>query len=235
MKKRMRGESEEKDDFDYATTKQGLIIQDLMRFNIKTVLVNDYSDVTRILDMIGQRFRRRTVFISGSAADYGAWGQAATEEFISKLTAALIDKNLRIATGFGLGIGSAVARGAIQQIYSTSHRSIDEQLVLRPFPIGIDDPDIRAQTYNRYREELVAQAGIALFIMGNKIVDGQIVKADGVRAEFEIAKTYNLRLIPIGSSKWMAEELWNAVTQEIETYFPQNTSKIKELMQPLGG
>jgi len=234
MKKRTRFIDEKKEDFDYATTKQGHIVQDLMRFNIKAVLVDDYSDVTKLLATIDQRFRRRTVFISGSAVNCDLWGQVETEEFVSKLAAALIDRNLRIANGFGQGVGNAVVKGAVQQIYSTSHRSIDEQLILRPFPIGINDPVIRTQTYERYRDELVAQAGIALFVIGNKIVDGQIIKADGVRAEFEAAKAHGLHLIPIGSSGWMAEELWNEVIQKIDTYFPHNTSEIKQLLQPLG-
>ena len=234
MKKRTRKPGESEEDFNYAKTKQGFLTQDLMRFNIKTVLVDDYSDVTKLLATIDRRFRRKTVFISGSAADYGSWGQAVTEDFISKLAAALIDKNLRITSGFGLGIGGAVVRGAVQQIYSTSHRSFDEQLMLRPFPIGIADAAIRIQTYKRYRDELIAQAGIAIFVMGNKYVDGQIVQADGVRAEFEAAKEHGLHLIPIGASGWMAEELWNEVSQKIETYFPKNSYKIRELIQPLG-
>lgn len=234
MKKRTRARGESKKDFDYAQTKQNLVTQDLMRFNIKTIFVDDYADVTRLLATIDRRFRRRTVFISGSATDYGTWGQLATEEFMSKLAAELIEKNLRITSGFGLGIGSAVVKGAIQQIYSTNYRSIDEQLVLRPFPIGITDETARAQTYKRYRDELVAQAGIAIFVMGNKMVDGRIVNADGVRAEFDAAKSHGLHLIPIGSSGWMAQELWNEVIGKIGTYFQKDTSKIKALMQPIG-
>ncbi|MCK1695346.1 SIR2 family protein [Bradyrhizobium sp. 144] len=234
MKRRTRGKGESKTEFEYAETKQKLVTQDLMRFNIKTIFIDDYGDVTRLLADMDRRFRRRTVFMSGSASDYGAWGQAATEEFMSKLAAELINKNLRITSGFGLGIGSAVVKGAVQQIYSTSHRSIDEQLVLRPFPIGISDEAVRAQTYKRYRDELVAQAGIAIFVMGNKSVDGKIVSADGVRLEFEAAKAHGLHLIPIGSSAWVAEELWKEVTGKIGSYFPKDTSKISTLMRPLG-
>lgn len=234
MKKRTRATGESKKDFDYAQTKQNLVTQDLMRFNIKTIFVDDYADVTQLLATIDRRFRRRTVFISGSAADYGAWGQAATEQFMSKLAAELVEKNLRITSGLGLGIGSAVVKGAVQQIYSTTHRSIDEQLILRPFPVGITNETARAQTYKRYRDELAAQAGIAIFVMGNKMLDGRIVNADGVRAEFDAAKLHGLHLIPIGSSGWMAQELWNEVIGEIGTYFPKDTSKIKALLQPLG-
>lgn len=234
MKRRTRSKGESKTEFEYAEIKQKLVTQDLMRFNIKAIFVDAYSDVTRLLAEMDRRFRRRTVFISGSASDYGAWGQAATEEFMSKLAAELINKNLRITSGFGLGIGSAVVKGAVQQIYSTNHRSIDEQLVLRPFPIGISDETVRAQTYKRYRDELVAQAGIAIFVMGNKSIDGKIVSADGVRLEFDAAKARRLYLIPIGSSGWVAEDLWKEVTEKIGSYFPKDTSKMSALMRPLG-
>jgi hypothetical protein len=85
-----------------------------MRFNIKTVFVDDFSEITGLLKTIEHRFRRRTVFISGSADDYGSWGRAATEDFLSGLARALIENDLRIASGFGLGIGSAVVTGAVQ-------------------------------------------------------------------------------------------------------------------------
>ena len=233
MKKRTREKYEDEKDFYYALTKQKHFTQDLMRFNIKTVFVDDFGDVTRLLAKIDRCFRRRTVFISGSAVDYGAWGQMATEEFMSKLAAELINKNFRITSGFGFGVGAAVVKGAVQQIYSANHRSINEQLVLRPFPVGISDEKVRAETYRRYRDELVAQAGIAIFLMGNKTVDGKLVSADGIRAEFEAAKLYGLHLVPIGASGWIAQELWDEVIGEIESYFP-NDKKIKTLMQPLG-
>ncbi|WP_152535739.1 hypothetical protein [Bradyrhizobium sp. Ai1a-2] len=55
---------------------------DLMRFNIKTVLVEDVGQITLLLDELRKRVSRRTVLVSGSAADF-----------------------LKIAPGLGLGIG----------------------------------------------------------------------------------------------------------------------------------
>jgi hypothetical protein len=221
-------------DFQYAQNKQLLITQDLLRFNIKTIFVNDYTQITEILRAIEDRFRRRTVFISGSAADYGDWGRAATEEFLTRLAAALIERDFRVTSGFGLGVGGAIVTGAVQQIYSTKRRSIEEQLVLRPFPIGIHDAQERQQTFGRYREELIAQAGIGLFIMGNKTVSGAAVNADGVRAEFELAKQKGLYLVPIGSSGWMSQELWKEVMSDFNKNFPRQSAKIQPLMDKLG-
>ncbi len=205
-----------------------------MRFNIKTIFVEEFSQITVLLKSIEDRYRRRTVFISGSAANYGTWGQAATEDFVAKLSRALIDKDLRITSGFGLGIGGAVVTGAVQQIYSTRQRSVDEQLVLRPFPIGIKDQDERQKTFTRYREELIAQAGIAIFIMGNKKVDGVIVTADGMRSEFDLAKDKGLYLVPIGASGSMSAELWNEVITEFDRFYPSAKASTRKLLKKLG-
>jgi Sir2- and TIR-associating SLOG family/SIR2-like domain len=234
-RKRSRRSGEKKADFDYAVTKQNLVTQDLMRFNIKTIFVDDFPDITSLIKALEHRFRRRTVFISGSADDFGSWGRPATEEFMSSLARTLIEKDLRIASGFGLGLGSAVVTGAVQQIYSTRQRSIDEQLLLRPFPIGIKDNEERKKTYALYREELIAQAGIAIFVMGNKKNEkGTIVNADGVRSEFDLAKTSGLYVVPVGSSGWMAEELWAEVMTLFDTLFPKDPKTIRPLLEKIG-
>jgi hypothetical protein len=235
MKRRSRFDGERKADFEYAKTKQKLMTEDLLRFNVKTLFVETYGEITDILRKIELRFRRRTVFIAGSAADYGAWGRPASEQFLTRLAGNIIDGDYRITSGFGLGVGGAIVSGAVQQIYSTTRRSIDEQLVLRPFPLGIKDAVEQKKTFARYREELIAQAGIALFFMGNKAVnDGTIINADGVRAEFEMAKNKGLYLVPIGASGSMAKEFWDEVMADLAALFPRGTAKIKKLMETIG-
>lgn len=108
-----------------------------MRFNIKTIFVDDYSQVAEIIRTVERRYRRRTIFVSGSAADYGPWGRAPTESFLMRLASALINKDYRITSGFGL---EWRLRGnwRSMQMYSTRARSIEEQLVSN-HSIGIAD------------------------------------------------------------------------------------------------
>jgi Sir2- and TIR-associating SLOG family/SIR2-like domain len=234
MRRRKQFAGESGADFDYALTKQALATQDLLRFNIKTIFVDEFAEITGLLAAIEKRFRRQTVLISGSAADYGAWTRERTEEFVAAFARALIEKDLRISSGFGLGIGGAVVAGAVQQIYSGRQRSVGEQLILRPFPIGIKDEAQRQATFARYREDLVVQAGIAVFIMGNKDVGGSIVNADGMRAEFEAARQNGLYVVPVGASGSMALELWKEVMGQIKTYFPDNEEAVRPLLEAIG-
>jgi Sir2- and TIR-associating SLOG family/SIR2-like domain len=234
MKKRVRLAGENGKDHQYAINKQALVTQDLMRFNIKTLFVSDYPEITAILQTIVSRFRRRTVFISGSAADYGQWGRVATEDFLVRLGAALIAEDYRIASGFGLGIGGAIVTGATQQIYSSKARSVDEQLILRPFPIGIADPDERERTFQRYREELLAQAGIAIFVLGNKDASGVVVDAEGMLEEFDLARRLGLHVVPIGASGFVSQKLWNQVTADFGTFFPAAPRGARGLFRRIG-
>lgn len=233
-RRRTRKRGEKKSEYEYDVIRQKLMTDDLKRFNIKTIFVDTYDQITSLLQNLEDRYRRRTIFISGSAADYGEWGQSQTENFVTRLARDIIDKDLRITSGFGLGIGGAVVTGAVQQIYSTRHRSVDEQLVLRPFPIGIKNEQERTSTFHRYREELISQSGIAIFIMGNKVVDGKIVSADGMRSEFDLAKERGLHMIPIGASGAMAKTIWDEVMEKFEHFYPNSNPEIKRLLHKIG-
>ncbi len=233
-KRRTRAPKEPVALFEYAKQKQRHVIEDLKRFNIKTILIDDFSELQRLLEALENRLRRRTVFISGSAADYGHVGQAGIEGFLRDLAHWLVIKDFRISSGVGLGIGPALISGAIQQIYSTDHPNIERQLILRPFPIGITDPEQRTKTYDRYRAEMIADAGIAIFILGNKVDREGVVKSEGVRREFEEAKRRGLYLIPIGAFGGIAKDLWVEVEANLAEYFPRQTQEVRLLFRVLG-
>lgn len=234
VKTRSKLPNESEADFAYAKTRQDLVAQDLLRFNIKTIAVEEYGDVTELLRTVANRFRQRTVFISGSAADYGPWGQQDTENFLRRLAAALIDRDCRITSGFGLGIGSAVVTGAVEQIYSSSQRTIDSHLLLRPFPAGIQDQTERTRVFERYRAELIEQAGIAIFLMGNKQQSGDVVPADGMRVEFDLARKAGLHCLPIGASGWISTDFWNEMMSDIKVALPGHNDDFYALFKRLG-
>jgi hypothetical protein len=234
MKKRAKKAGESDNDYRYAVTKQYLQTQDLMRFNIKTIYVDDYHEINVIVESILNKFKRKTVFISGSAHDYGAWGRSSTENFLSILSSKLISSDYRIASGFGLGIGGAIVNGATSEIYSSKTRSIDEQLFLRPFPTGIDNPVEQKRVFRRYREELMMQAGIAIFVMGNKDLDGITIDAEGMMEEFDIAVRLGLKVIPIGASGFVAGKLHKQVVEDIRRFFPSASTKLISLLKRIG-
>ncbi len=234
FKKCSREDFENDDSFSQASIKQGLIIKDLSRFQIKTLLVDSYDEVTKILQRIEKSYRRKSVFISGSAYDFSPWGRKEIEEFLCKLGSVLVEQDYKISSGIGLGIGNAVITGAISAIYNQHNGHINDFLVMRPFPQFIEDPEERKSTWKKYRYEVIEHAGIALFFMGNKNDGDDVILADGVKEEFDIAHELGLAVVPVGASGYMAKELWEDVMSHTTKYYSEPNTEIVDKIRKLG-
>ena len=81
---------------------------------------------------------------------------------------------------------------------------------------------------------MIEHAGVAVFAFGNKLEAGNVVPANGVRREFEIAKDRGLMLIPIGATGFVAKELWEEVIKNFATYYPAHGA-LKSLFESLEG
>jgi len=225
---------EEQADFEYRQRKQELFVQDLRRFNIKTLLVDEYDEITEVLERVEKEYRRNTVFISGAAHDYAPYSEENVNKFVYELSKDIIERGLRIVSGFGLGIGSSVINGALNQIYMKGDTLSGNQLVMRPFPQPQPGQEDMAELWGKYREDMISHAGIALFLFGNKIVGDEIVLSNGMREEFEIAKSNGLFLLPIGATGSMAREVWDEVNNNLDEFFPGVNDRVRENIQKLG-
>ena len=145
-----------------------------------------------------------------------------------------MQQNYRIATGVGLGVGDSIITGAIEQIFKDRTGHIEDSLIMRPFPRAQPDANLREQLWEKYRQELISNAGICLVVLGNKKVDGEICNAQGVRREFDIAHQYGLFLIPVGATGYMSKVLWDEVMQSFEKFYPYASSDLKDKFMRLG-
>lgn len=68
-------DAEELADFEYRRRKQDYFVKDLERFNVKTILVDDFSEITELLRRLEQNYKSKTIFISGAAHEYGEMGE----------------------------------------------------------------------------------------------------------------------------------------------------------------
>jgi hypothetical protein len=158
--------------------------------------------------------KSRTVFISGSAYEYGGLGDLG-KPFVRDLAKSLLKNNFRIISGFGLGVGSAVVEGALDEVYLEKKENISDHLHVYPFPSSPRPGDITEP----YRNDMISQAGVVIFIFGNKLEDISIREADGMLREFEIARSHKAKLIPVGASGYVAERLWLEVLLHYDEYF----------------
>lgn len=208
LRREKRRAREKLANFEYRQRQQNYFIKDLARIGIHALMVDEYSDVTRILRAVETKYRSRTVFISGSAHEFQPWLPDEAAKFVELLTTVLIRKGFNVVTGFGLGVGPSVIAGAMQEILTNPLLRSQNQLQAFPFPIDEGSVPERVKLYRQYRENMINKAGIAIFLFGNKRdKNGSIVLADGVEQEFEIAKALGLKLIAVGATGWVAEKI----------------------------
>ncbi len=224
---------EEMADFEFDRRKQELFVTDLSRFGLQPVFVDTYEEITDILREIESEFKRKTVFISGSAEQYGSFTPQEAQGFIHKLSASLVGEGLRIVNGFGWGVGSAVINGALSKIYDKPEKYSREQLIVKPFPQFATGGKTLETLWSDYRQDMISYAGIAVIIFGNKknADTGQIVPAQGVYKEYEIAKAKNLFVIPVFTTGSMAKQIYEEL--EVDNFGLKTDSELFKLMNQL--
>lgn len=203
-------------DFEYREKKQKYFIEDLQRVGVETLLVKEYSEITEILKEVESAFKKRTIFISGAAHDFSPYSKAEVEKFIFELSKEIIKLDFRIVTGFGLGIGSSVIAGAIEELLLSGKRITEDELILRPFPQTTSGEKNLLELWNAYRNDMISFAGISLFIFGNKLdpKTGEVIDSNGMVEEFEISKANNCVLIPVGATGSMSKKLAEKVIED---------------------
>jgi Sir2- and TIR-associating SLOG family len=197
---------------------------DLGRYGIIGVLLDSYDDVTAVLNRIERRYRANQIFVSGSAETYAPWKENDARQFLHELSARLAEKGFGIVSGFGVGVGPAVINGVLDQLERSRTQTLADRLVLRPFPQFTTGGKSLDQRWEEYRERIASEAGIAIFLFGNKLAGGKVVAADGVRREFEISVKRGLHVLPVGATGHVALQLWREVMSDFHRYYPQHAT-----------
>jgi hypothetical protein len=210
-------------DYNYAEIKQQLKVKDLRRYSINALLIANYPEITKVLSAIQKKVLRSNIFISGAAKIYDPRTEDEAFSFVHKLSFAISSRGYKIVSGVGHGIGKIVISGALEFVFSTKYRHLDEALVLRPFPITVTGTQNKAERNLEYRNEMMKHAGIAIFIFGNKDDgEGQWKLSNGVFEEFDVAIKQNVIPIPVGATGFAAEVLWNKVLSTPKDYYPDS-------------
>ena len=70
--------------------KHDLFVEDLKRYNIRVLLIDEYCEITDILNEISKRLNHNNIFISGSAQIYGDYTEREALDFIQLLSKQLL-------------------------------------------------------------------------------------------------------------------------------------------------
>lgn len=235
QKKVFKEAGEDVKEFNYRKLKQNYFIRDLKRFGIQTVLVDEYADITDLLEKVVRQYKRSSVFISGAAEAFGAWSMADAGNFLHELSYGLATNKYRIITGFGLGVGSAVINGALAFLNEAGKTISDEDIVMRPFPQTATAGANLPALWTEYRKSMVEFCGIAIFVFGNKLDPaGSIVMSNGMMQEFDLCVQAGVSVLPVGATGYMANELWEKVLSDFDTYYPVADPAFRVTFETLG-
>lgn len=206
------------DKFEYEKIKQDLFVKELNRYRVQTIFIDNYPDLTSLLSEIEKRYNSHSVFISGSAIEYGDFSSLEAQNFVHLLSKEIIQHKFKVVNGFGLGIGSAVINGALDAVYSNPKKNSETQLVLKPFPQFPSGGKDLGQLWEEYRQNMISRAGIILILFGNKQTEDGLINAGGVKREFEIAVSKGLVPIPIPYTGYMAKEIFELLSDDVTKY-----------------
>ncbi len=233
QRKVVKHPSESDTDFSYRQLKQEYFIRDLKRFSIYTVLVDNYEEVTELLATVAARYRRTSVFISGAAEEFGSWTRSDGLGFVHRLSQEIAKRNNRLITGFGINVGGAVINGALAHFSEVGKTISDDALVMRPFPQVETGVTPFHKQWTSYRRAMIDHAGIAVFVFGNKRSDSNIVLSSGMKEEFDLCVEAGVCIIPVGSTGFMAAQLWSTVNEDIRLYYPAAEDRLQDAFRQL--
>lgn len=210
FKKLKESEYPSREKYLYAKGRMDLKVDDLnRRYKIEAIWVDEYDDIARILKIIYDRVCSNNIFISGAISDFSKYPENIVNNFAYKLANRLAEHKNKIISGFGLGIGSSIINGVLEYVYKQPGRHIEKSLVIRPFPQNIDDDEKRKILWHQYRKDMLSEAGIVIFLFGNKILkDGSVAISDGMMDEYQIAINYGCKVIPLAITDYAAAEIW---------------------------
>jgi len=197
--------------------RQMVRVRSLERYGLFAVWVEDYPDITIILREIERRYLRSSIFISGSAAEYGDFRDPTG--FVEDLATALAQKGYKIVTGFGKRVGSYVVTGVLRCMENENTYRLDQYIKMRPFPKIHEGDESAIKTKARYRSSIIKEAGVAIFLFGNKRIDGNNVIAPGVLEEFELARSHELKIIPLGATGYASKHIYETVMSSFSDYY----------------
>ena len=204
-------------------------IDEFEKKGIITCLIDEYTEIDEILNRVYKKYMARKIFVSGSSCgNYGKFSEVEAQDLLYKLGYTLIedfkDQDINVISGYGLGVGPYLIEGAAEAV-ANNDLDFGKKLLVYPFPkkyYSVDSKDRSPELEDHfwhYREKMIDKCGIAFFLFGNKKdKDENIIVADGVIKEFEIAHKQGKYVFPIGCTGGAAKLLADKVLSNYENY-----------------
>jgi hypothetical protein len=217
---------------NYLDTKSEHFIDDLKkRYGIECLLFK-HDELSDVISALNLAVKERKVFISGAYDNVTDEVDSFADAISESLVTDLLDHEYRISTGVGKHLGTYITVYAHRYLAEKKRKNTSKYLSMRPFPFHLSLTD---DVKKKYRNLMQRDCNAAIFLFGQSFTtdsNGSFEKTghfgQGTYQEFEIARDNGLTIIPIGSSGFEAEIIWNEVKRDINRY-PYLSNKIDML------
>lgn len=205
-----------------------LRVDDLQRYGVRTVLVDDYCELAGLMERVRREYvslrRRNAIFFSGSIRDSNPRA-VELRKFAGDLAAALVLKGRTLITGLGRGIGTVITSAALDALYRRSPLTVRaDQVIARPFPPAAEHGHAAR---HQHRLRMISEAGFSVFIAGRDD------EPSGTKQEYEIARETGSIVLPVGATGSDSAELWNRAVHDLDRIFGVQRKRVEPLFHQL--
>ncbi|WP_027363990.1 SIR2 family protein [Desulfotruncus alcoholivorax] len=208
------------DDYLYEKNRFELFVDDLKRYNIQTVPVDDYGGIADILSSIEKEYYKKNIYVSGHCEENAEPGRS-FYDFLRRLGKYAILEGYNITCGFDSTIDAHVLAGAMEQLYRSGKSSeYFARFSLAPF--AGSSPDL----LQKYREDMIKRSGCCIFVGGGGIQ----VNREMLQKEYQTARKLGKLIIPVGA--WCEGAVKDIWCQERDRYkkFNQGAQKAYQIL-----
>lgn len=190
-------------------------INDLeLRYHIRVLLVNDYTDILGVLKELNIRIRNKRVFISGAFRSFEKNIEEYSHNLSRSITSHLLANDYRIINGIGRHFGTHIIGYANEYLAKKGIKDKEKYIITRPF-VGLGEKSLEEK--RKMREDVIAGCGSVIFVFGDYDPHSPNPNS-GVKEEFEIASKNHKTIIPISYPGMRSELIWNELRENITRY-----------------
>jgi hypothetical protein len=211
---------------------QELRISDMTHYGIYTILVDDFEQITLMLQYLYNKYITNNVFISGgikpnNLSHYGKFNKHKNEgsnqlnraeSFLTLLGKSLIDNGFQIYTGFGAGVGNYILSGVLASKKNNPlNTDVTNSEIHISSLIGADD-----ELKEKIRKRLIEQCSSTIILFGY----GKNKKKSGIFQEYKIAQDYGNYVVPVRSTGFAAKRIYDDLRSKKK--LPDNFKFLKD-------
>lgn len=221
---------------------QELRIRDMSNYGIFPILVDDYNQITLMLQYLYNKYITNNVFVSGginptNLSDYGEFNSrevndscmSRAELFLTSLGKSLIDNDFQIYTGFGAGVGNYILSGVLK---SEKNNILNTEIVNNEIHIR-NLMELKNDLKFKIRERMIEKCSSMIILFGY----AEDVKKSGTYCEYMLAEKLKRFIIPVKKTGFVAEKIFDELQKEKKLngnlLFLQEELDIEELVSSI--